>query len=262
MTEIIIGTSVIGAVGIVVGLALVYIGNKFHVDVDERETAIRECLPGNNCGACGYAGCDAVAAAIVAGEAGAAICPVGGASVAAQINEIMGTSEEAAARQVAFVRCSGSCEHTSTRNNYYGIRDCRAAVLSGMLPWDCDFGCVGFGSCQTVCPKDAIRVIDGVAVVDKEACVGCGLCVKACPSNLIELVPYDQRVFVRCVNTNKGKDVKPICDIGCIGCRLCTRQCEDGAISVENNLARIDYAKCTNCGKCAEKCPQKTILAG
>ena len=262
MSAIVIATVVIGVIGIVVGVALVYIGNKFRVEVDERETAIREVLPGNNCGACGYAGCDAVAAAIVSGEASASACPVGGAPVAEKINAIMGTSAEAAERRVAFVRCNGSCDNTFVRNNYVGIKDCRAASLSGLQPWSCDYGCLGFGSCATVCPQNAIVVKDGVASVDHESCVGCGLCVKACPKKLIELVPYKQKTFVRCMNPDKGKDVKAACQTGCIGCRLCTKQCEAGAISVEGSLARIDYSLCTNCGKCAEKCPQKSIVTG
>lgn len=260
MSAIIIATVVIAVIGIVVGAALVYIGNKFHVEVDERETAIRDVLPGNNCGACGYAGCDAVAAAIVKGEASPAACPVGGLPVTEKINAIMGTKAEGTERRVAFVRCSGSCEHTSVRNNYVGIKDCRAVALAGLYPWSCDYGCMGFGTCAAVCPQNAIHMNDGVAVVDPSACIGCGLCAKECPHQLIELIPLTQTTVVRCRNTDKGKDVKAVCDIGCIGCRLCTKQCEDGAITVENNLAHIDYAKCTNCGKCAEKCPQHTIF--
>lgn len=259
MSAIIIATIVLAAVGIVVGVGLVYIGNKFHVDVDERETAIRDVLPGNNCGACGYAGCDAVAAAIVAGEASAAACPVGGAAVAEQINTIMGTHTEAAARKVAFVKCNGSCENTQVRSNYTGINDCRALALAGLNPWECMHGCLGFGSCASVCPQNAITVKDGVALVDAEKCVGCGLCVKECPKNLIELIPYGQIRAVQCVNTDKGKDVKDVCAVGCIGCKICTKQCVTGAITVENNVAHIEYELCTDCGACAAKCPRKTI---
>ena len=259
MSAIIIATAVIAVVGLVVGIALVYIGNKFHVEVDPRESAIRDVLPGNNCGACGYAGCDAVASAIVSGEAPASACPVGGASVTEKINEIMGTKAEAAARRVAFVRCNGSCEHTSTKNNYVGIEDCRAVALSALYPNDCDYGCLGYMSCAKVCPQNAIRRVDGIAVVDEELCIGCGMCVRQCPKSLIELIPYGQKTAVRCLNTDKGKDVKLVCEAGCIGCRLCTKQCESGAITVDNNLARIDYSLCEDCGKCAEKCPQGTI---
>ncbi len=261
MSSIIIATVVIGLVGVLVGIGLVYIGNKFHVDVDERESAVREVLPGNNCGACGYAGCDAMAAAIADGEAPVNGCPVGGAAVAEKVGQIMGVSAEAAARKVAFVRCNGTDEHTSKRNEYYGIQDCRAVVLGGIPYSNCAYGCLGLGSCSEVCPENAIRFRNGVAVVNKEACVGCGLCVKNCPRHLIELVPYDQKVLVRCSNPEKGKSVKENCDVGCIGCKLCTRQCESGAITVDEALARIDYSKCTNCGKCAEKCPQRSIIA-
>ena len=256
---IIITTLVITIVGIVVGAGLVYTGKRFHVEVDARESAVRECLPGNNCGACGYAGCDAMAAAIASGEAPVNGCPVGGAPVAEKIGAIMGSSAEAVERNVAFVRCKGSCEVTHNQGNYIGIRDCRSAVLSGLNVTECGYGCLGFGSCAAVCPQDAIRVVDGVAVVDRRKCVGCGLCVKACPKGLIELVPESKHVMVQCSNKDRGPLVKKVCSAGCIGCMLCTKQCETNAITVTDNLAHVNYAECVQCGKCAEKCPAKVI---
>ena len=259
MQIIAVTTLMIAIIGIVVGVGLVTAGRKFHVETDPREAAVRECLPGNNCGACGYAGCDAVAAAIAAGEAPANICPVGGASVTAQIGAIMGVDAEAAERKVAFVRCKGSCAVTHNQGTYIGIRDCRAAVLAGLNVTDCSYGCLGFGTCMTVCPEHAIRVQDGVAVVDRARCVGCGLCAKACPRGLIELIPESKRVIVQCSNRDKGPAVKKVCSAGCIGCSLCVRQCEVKAITVTDNLASINYADCVQCGKCAEKCPAKVI---
>ena len=255
-----ITTLVIAIIGAVVGAGLVFTDNKFHVDVDERETAVRECLPGNNCGACGYAGCDAMAAAIVSGEASVNACPVGGAPVAEQIGAIMGVQAEALERKVAFVRCKGTCEVTHNQGNYIGIMDCRSAVLSGINVTDCGYGCLGFGSCVSVCPEDAIHVVDGVAQVNRSRCVGCGLCAKACPRGLIELVPASKRVAVQCSNRDKGPTVKKVCAAGCIGCSLCVKQCEADAITVTGNLAHVDYEKCVQCGKCAEKCPSKVIL--
>lgn len=259
MQIIIITTLVIAVIGIVVGAGLVFTGNKFHVDVDERESAVRDCLPGNNCGACGFAGCDTLAAAIAAGKASVSACPVGGAPVAQQIGKIMGQTADAVESKVAFVRCKGTCEVTHNQGNYVGIKDCRSAVLSGLNVTDCTYGCLGFGSCATVCPQDAIRVLDGVAMVNRKKCVGCGLCVKACPRGLIELVPASKRVIVQCSNKDRGPQVKKVCSAGCIGCMLCTRQCEFDAIHVTNNLASIQYENCTQCGKCVEKCPVKVI---
>lgn len=260
MAQIVIATAVVAVIGILIGVALVFAGKKFEVEVDEKEVAVRGALPGNNCGACGYAGCDALAAAIAKGEAPVNGCPVGGQPVADAVGEIMGVAAGAAEKKVAFVRCHGTCEHTSRQANYVGIADCVSAQAAGIHMWACDYGCTGLGSCVKVCPEHAIQVIDGAAVVNPEACIGCGLCVKTCPKGLIELVPYEQKVFVRCMNRDRGPAVRKICDAGCIGCRLCTKQCGDDAIHVDENLAHIDYTKCINCGKCAAKCPQKSIL--
>ena len=259
MDLVLITTLVITVIGIIVGAGLVFTGKKFHVDVDERESAVREVLPGNNCGACGYAGCDAMAAAIAKGEAPVNGCPVGGAPVAEKVAEIMGTNAEALERNIAFVRCKGTCEVTKNQGNYVGVQDCRSASLNGIRTADCDYGCLGLGSCVRVCPENAIRIADGVAVVNRNKCVGCGLCVKACPKGLIELVPESKRVIVQCRNKDKGPAVRKVCSAGCIGCMLCEKQCGSDAIHVKDNLAEVNYENCVQCGKCAEKCPAKVI---
>ena len=260
MTGIIIAALVVGGTGLVIGLLLGFAGKVFMVEVDEKEIQVRDALPGNNCGGCGYAGCDSLAKAIAKGEAEANACPVGGAAVAEKIAEIMG-STVSVTKNVAFVKCSGDCEKADNRFNYYGTLDCNHAALStGGGPKSCAYGCMGFGSCVKVCEFDAIHVVNGIAVVDKEKCVACGKCIKACPKKLIELVPYEQKQKVACNSNDFGKDVKAVCKAGCIGCKLCEKQCEFDAIHVENNIAHIDYEKCTNCGKCKEKCPAKVIL--
>ena len=259
MQIIIITTVVIAVIGLVVGAGLVYTGKKFYVEVDEREAAVRECLPGNNCGACGFAGCDALAGAISRGEAPVNGCPVGGAPVAEKVGEIMGQKAEAVERRVAFVRCKGTCEVTHNQGNYVGIQDCRSAVLGGLNVTDCSYGCLGFGSCAAVCPQDAITVVDGVAVVNRNRCIGCGLCTKVCPRGLIELVPESKHVSVQCSNHDRGPMVKKVCTAGCIGCGICAKQCAYEAISVTNNLAHVNYDNCVQCGKCVAKCPAKVI---
>ena len=259
MSIILITTLVLTALGMVVSAGLVFAGKKFHVETDERVTAIRSALPGNNCGACGFAGCDAMAAAIAAGDAPAGGCPVGGAPVAERIASIMGTEAESAERQVAFVRCGGTCDVTRAQGRYMGIRDCRSVVMNGLSIMACDYGCLGLGSCAAVCPQHAIRIREGVAQVDEGRCVGCGLCVSACPRDLIELVPADRGVRVRCSNRDRGPLARQVCSAGCIGCMLCTRQCAHDAISVSDHLARVDYTRCIQCGRCAEQCPVHAI---
>ncbi len=259
MQGILITTLMITVIGIIVGAGLVFTAKKFYVEVDEREAAVREVLPGNNCGACGYAGCDAMAAAIAKGEAPVNGCPVGGSSVADKIGGIMGVAAEEGVKKAAFVRCKGTCEVTKNQGNYIGVQDCRSAALSGLCLTDCSYGCLGLGSCVKVCPADAIHVVNGVAVVNTSRCVSCGLCVKACPKGLIEIKPVNSRVAVQCSNKDRGPAVKAVCSAGCIGCTLCEKQCESDAIHVVNNLAQVNYDNCTQCGKCAAKCPTKVI---
>lgn len=260
MTMILSSILILAVIGLLVGLMLVFVSETFHVETDEREAAVRECLPGNNCGGCGFAGCDAVAAAIVKGEAPVNACPVGGAPVADKISAIMGVSADSGEKMVAFVKCAGTCDVMKVKCNYIGIETCEAAgTLPGKGIRACQQGCLGYGSCVAACQFDAIHVVNGVAVVDRSKCVACGSCVKACPQHLIELVPDRSTYAVRCSSTEKGKTVKALCDVGCLGCGLCVRQCDQGAITLSNNLAHIDYEKCVGCGKCAEKCPAKII---
>ena len=260
VTGIIIAAAVVGILGILIGIFLGIASEKFKVEVDEKEILVRNELPGNNCGGCGYAGCDALAKAIAAGQAEVGACPVGGASTAEKIGAIMGVAGGATEKKGAVVKCKGTCDKTKVQYNYYGVDDCKkVSVVPGAGEKACTYGCMGYGSCVKACAFDAIHVVDGVAVVDKEKCVACGKCVSSCPNHLIELVPYKAEHLVQCSSHDKGKDVKSVCESGCIGCTLCTKQCEFDAIHMENNLAVIDYEKCTNCGKCAEKCPVKVI---
>lgn len=252
----------VGVIGILIGLLLGFAAIKLEVPVNEKAIAIREILPGANCGGCGYAGCDALAEAIAKGEAPVNGCPVGGAEKASQIGDIMGVSGGDAVKMVAFVKCAGTCEKAGIKANYYGIADCkRAAAIPGRGDKACSFGCMGFGSCVEACQFDAIHVKQGIAVVDKEKCVACGKCIEECPNGLIELVPYDAKWAVSCSNKDKGPKVMAVCDTGCIGCGLCEKNCNFDAITIENNVAHIDQSKCKGCGLCAQKCPKKVIVA-
>lgn len=261
ITAILIAAAVVGITGLIIGLFLGVSADKFYVPVDEKELAIRDLLPGNNCGGCGFAGCDALAKAIAQGEAAPDACPVGGDAVSQGISDVMGVSGGGAVKMTAFVKCAGTCEKAKTQYQYTGLLDCTAAASApGQGPKACSYGCTGFGSCVSACPFDAIYIVDGIAVVDKDACKACSKCIIACPKNLIELVPYKQKHLVQCNSKDKGKDVKAVCQSGCIGCGICAKNCEADAITVENNIAHIDPDKCTNCGVCVAKCPVKIIV--
>ncbi|NLM38062.1 MAG: 4Fe-4S binding protein, partial [Firmicutes bacterium] len=176
------------------------------------------------------------------------------------IAAVMGVESAAPERLIARVRCGGGREEAPQRFIYFGVEDCAAAQNLGGGPKACTYGCLGLGSCVKACPFGALKMSENaLPVVDEAKCTGCGLCVKACPRGIITLWPYDKKVTVLCMNTDKGADVRAVCKVGCIGCRLCTKNCPTGAIPVEDNLARITPALCTNCEICVEKCPMKTI---
>lgn len=259
MISILIAAAVVGVVGILAGVLLGVASEKFKVEVNETEIKVRELLPGNNCGGCGYPGCDGLAAAIANGEAKSNGCPVGGEEVAKKIAEIVGGDTDSV-KLIAHVKCAGDCNKAQDVYEYIGPKDCKlASNAPGGGPKGCSFGCLGYGSCKKVCQFDAISIVDGIAVIDADKCKSCGMCVLECPRNIIEMVPYDDKAIVNCNSRDFGKDVKAVCSTGCIGCGICQKNCPEGAITVENHLASVDYSKCTGCGACKEKCPVKII---
>ncbi len=260
ITGIMIAVALLAGCGLIISILLSIAAGRFAVTVNKKEEDVLAALPGNNCGGCGYPGCSGLAAAIASGKADVASCPVGGKPVADRIAAIMGVDASQFVRKTAFVKCKGTCESAGEMYDYTGPKDCKsAAVAPGKGPKACDYGCLGYGSCRNVCDGDAISIVDGIAVIDPEECKGCGKCVNICPMGVIELVPYEANVRVACSNRDRGPDTMKVCGTGCIGCGICAKTCEFGAVTVEGNLAVIDYDKCTRCGACAAKCPKKII---
>lgn len=245
--------------GGVMGILLAVASKIFHVEVDERVQLISDELPSANCGGCGYAGCGALAEAIVKGEAKTSACVAGSEEVARKIAEIMGVEAEIPVRMRAQVMCSGSAEFAKKKYVYEGAPDCFAASKLGGGDKLCPNGCIGLGTCVTACCFDAIKVENGVAVIDYEKCQACGRCIEACPKHIIKLIPYDATHWVGCMSVDKGAKTKSYCDVGCVSCRLCEKVCKHDAIHITDFVASINYEKCTQCGACVEKCPRKII---
>ena len=207
---------VLGVLGAVFGLVLAIASKIFEVETDPRLDDVVGCLPGANCGGCGFAGCEAYAKAICAGEAKIGLCNAGGAEAAAKISAIMGVEAVAMEKTVAFVKCSGGCN--GLKANYYGIANCSDAVrVPGNGLTLCSTACLGYGNCAKACQFDAMHVINGVAVVDPEKCTGCLACAEACPRNLIVARPYASKFAVACSNKDKGAVTRANCANGCIG---------------------------------------------
>ena len=266
--EFLIGIAILGGLGLVFGLILAAASKVFHVETDPRLDQLNECLPGANCGGCGYAGCGGYAEAVLSGEAAIGLCASGGNECAKAMGAIMGVKVEDMTRKVALVRCSGYRKVDADGNErgakikaqYEGFKDCLAATkVGGNGPLACKFGCLGFGNCVKACKYNAMHVVDGVAKVDTDKCVGCMACAAVCPRNLITSVDYGTSVIVACNSHAKGAVTVRGCSQGCIGCGICVKICPHDAIKVENNLAKIDYSLCTSCGLCAAVCPKKLI---
>lgn len=248
------------AIGFVCAGILTIASKVFFVPVDETFALLRAELPGANCGACGYAGCDDYANALTADHSvSCSKCPVGGEDVAAKLAEILGVEAAAADKQVAVVRCNGTKEAAKTIMEYKGMQTCASAkqFFGGLSA--CPYGCMGLGDCVAACDYDAIHICDGVAVVNREKCVGCGVCAKTCPNAVIAIQSAKNTVVVQCKSEAKGAETRKSCENGCIGCMKCQKICKFEAITVENNLARIDPEKCKNCGLCAKECPTGAI---
>ncbi len=247
-------------IGLLAGILLAVVSSALSVKEDETAAKVREALPGANCGACGYSSCDDYAENIALHSAPINKCVPGGEKTAAELSKIMGTEAGEVNKRVAFVRCNGNHGATDTKYDYYnGVMTCAAVknIYSGN--GSCNYGCMGFGDCEQTCEYDAVHVVNGVSVVDPQKCVGCSKCAAVCPAGLISMIQADKRVNVACSSHAPGKTARAACKNGCIACRRCEKTCRFDAIHVVNNLAAIDYEKCTDCGECAEVCPVKCI---
>lgn len=269
MNFIISAVIVLGAIGLIAAVVLYACSKKFAVKEDPRIGQVVEILPGANCGGCGFAGCSAMAGALVKGADAGSIeglfCPVGGDKVMGDVADLLGMVVAKSDPMVAVVRCNGTCEYRPHVNEYSGLHTCAAMNSTGACETLCGFGCLGCGDCVAACKFDAIHMNPetGLPEVDEEKCTACGGCVKACPRHIIELRkkgPKGRRVYVQCVNKDKGAVARKACQVACIGCGKCQKVCQFDAITIENNLSYIDFNKCRLCTKCVDECPTGAIV--
>ncbi len=259
--SIVIPVVLVVVVGLLAAVMLSYASKVFAVQEDQLYLDLRAELPGANCGGCGFAGCDDYAHAMCDDPSTPCTkCSVGGPAVADKLAKLMGQDAGSLERTVAFVMCNGTKDNAKQLYEYEDINSCKAAKQLFGGSKACPNGCIGLGDCVTACEFDAIRIMDGVAVVGRDYCKSCGACVKACPQSLIKIVPESSKVQVRCHNTQKGADARKNCNVSCIGCGMCARVCPKDAITIENNLSTIDPEKCIKCGMCVTKCPTGAIL--
>ncbi len=246
-------------IGVVAAVILSVADRFLSVPTDERVASLRGALPGANCGACGYAGCNEYAVALAEG-APITLCTPGGADVASALSKILGVEAGVVVAKAAIVKCSGDCDSTSYKMDYQGEQSCEACALLYNGRGECATACIGLGDCARVCPYGAIEMFDGLARVNRCRCVGCGLCVSACPKHIIEVIDKGSVTFVACSSHEKGAAKRKVCTKGCIGCKKCERICEAKAIKVSDNLATVDYEACTNCKACRDDCPVRVIV--
>lgn len=266
MVKIFIWTVVVITVlGLVLALVLFLIAKRFRVEEDPRIDEVEKAMPGANCGGCGFAGCRAFAEATVkAGNLDTNYCPVGGNETMSRVAAILGYEVKEKAPMVAVVRCNGACGKRPVVNDYDGALSCRVKATLYSGDTGCPFGCLGCGDCVEACQFGALSMDPetGLPVVDETKCTACGACVKACPKRIIELRakgPRGMRVWVSCVNKDKGAVAKKACAAACIGCGICAKTCRHEAITVTDNVAYIDYGKCKLCRECIAMCPTGAI---
>lgn len=256
----------LSSIGLVAAVVLFLVASKFKVLEDPRIDVVSDLLPGANCGGCGLAGCRAFAEAIVKAESLSGLnCPPGGNDTMQKIADAMGLQASKAEPMIAVLRCNGSLQNSPPKVQYEGAITCSFVHSLFAGQGGCPQGCLGCGDCVEACTFDAMYMdkVTNLPVISNEKCVACGACVKACPRNIIEMRKKgkkDRRIYVSCINREKGGVARKNCAVACIGCGKCVKECQFDAIALENNLAYIDHAKCTLCRKCVPVCPTQAIV--
>jgi Na+-translocating ferredoxin:NAD+ oxidoreductase subunit B len=261
--QTILGASaILGGVGLTFGVLIALANRKFRVYEDPRIDAVADMLPGNNCGACGEAGCRAFAELLVKGAVKPATCTVLGEADREDLADFLGVDVGDANRRVARLLCAGGHDVAPPKAQYHGIESCAAAVAVGGGGKGCTWGCVGYADCQVSCTFDAIEMnASGLPVVDLDKCTACGDCVEACPLDLFTLMPLDHKLIVQCRSLLEGEASTALCSVACNACGRCVADAEPGLIEMRQGLAVIDYDRIELANPAATaRCPTGAIL--
>ncbi|MDX1646658.1 MAG: (Fe-S)-binding protein [Longimicrobiales bacterium] len=242
LADVLVSVAILGGVATVFGLAISVVNRRFHVWEDPRIDAVRDLLPGADCGACGRAGCRAFAQAVIGGSAVPAECTVMGPEERDEVAGYLGVAAGSADRRVARLLCAGGRDVAPYRATYHGIESCAAAVAVTGGGKACPWGCLGYADCAVSCDFAAIEMsATGLPVVEPELCTACGDCVEACPLDLFVLMPVDHHLVVQCRNLLAGEAAEAVCSVACNACGRCAADAADGLIEMVDGLAVVDY---------------------
>jgi len=252
----------LGITALVGGVVLSLSSQRLQAQMNPLVHRIERELPGVNCGECGHPLCGVFARLVADGREKPGGCIPGGHATSVRITAIMGNAPQETEALMAVVHCKGGHAEARVRSRYSGIPDCHAAMLSGNGSLICQEACLGLGSCVRACPYGAIAITEnGIAAVNPALCTGCGRCVAACPRSLIELIPRLHKIFLGCNNRDHGSRVSEYCSVGCTTCGICVEATRaSSAISIDDNIPRLDYAKHENFITAAYKCPQRCFI--
>lgn len=267
MINIIIAVASMLGLTFLLSAFLVWANKKFHLEEDLRIERVSDMLPNNNCGACGFPGCHAFAEALVQKKVQPVQCTISNDETKKEIAHLIGVAVGEQEKQVARLACAGGSHVAHRQAHYTGLQSCRAASLISGGDKSCQWGCLGFGDCETVCDFDAIVMHEqGLPMVTEELCSACGDCVTVCPKDLFSLQPVSHYLWIACKNHQAGDNILADCKVACTACGRCAFDSTDELIIMHDNLAQIDYSKFSSDAlrqsnkKAIQRCPTGAII--
>ena len=252
---------ILGSLALLFGVMIAFASRTLFVWEDPRIDTVASMLPGNNCGACGQAGCRAFAERVIAGAIQPAQCSVMDGTGVTALAAFLGVEAGTANKRVARLLCGGGSDLSIRVAEYRGVQTCAAAAAVAGGGKGCSWACLGLADCERACTFDAIVMNSrDLPVVSPAMCTACGDCVEACPKGLFTLMPIAQKLIVQCRSLLEGAAAEALCAAACNACGRCVMDAAPGLISMRNGLAVIDYTKNALADPSAtRRCPTRAI---